>query len=85
MCLMACMDWQLRLLMRRRVRSVCELVPVQKTRKVQVCVPEAIKVPVEVKVTRMVAKKVCCCDDCWCEMKQQGKKKHDKEHGGLFK
>jgi hypothetical protein len=67
------------------VETICELVPVQKTRKVQVCVPEAVKVPVEVKVTRMVAKQVLCCNDCWHAMQQEGHKKHGKEHGGLFK
>jgi hypothetical protein len=60
--------------------TVCELVPVTKTRKVQVCVPEAIKVPVDVKVTRMVAKQIMCCEDCWCAMQKQARKdaKHKK-------
>lgn len=53
--------------------TVCKLVPIEKTRKVLVCVPEAIKEPVEVKVTRMVAKNVCCCNDCWCELKEEAK------------
>jgi len=71
------------------VETVCELVPVQKTRKVQVCVPEAVKVPCDVKVTRMVAKKIVCCDECWCALQKEGKKKHckdgKKEHFAFFK
>jgi hypothetical protein len=66
------------------VETICELVPIQKTRKVQVCVPEAVKVPVEVKVNRMVAKQICCCEDCWLAMQQQSCKKHGKHDGGLF-
>ena len=59
--------------------TTCELVPVTKTRKVQVCVPEAVKVPCDVVVTRMVAKTICCCDECWCAMQEQEKhKKHCK-------
>jgi hypothetical protein len=59
--------------------STCELVPVTKTRKVQVCVPEVVKVPCDVVVTRMVAKTICCCDECWCAMQEQEKhKKHCK-------
>lgn len=56
--------------------TIYELVPVVKTRKVQVCVPEAVKVPCDVKVTRMVAKKICCCHECWCEMQRQSGHKH---------
>jgi hypothetical protein len=67
------------------VETVCELVPVQKTRKVQVCVPEAIKEPCDVKVTRMVAKTIVCCDECWCAMQEASKKKGSKkEHFSLF-
>jgi hypothetical protein len=44
--------------------TVCKLEPVVKKRKVQVCVPEIIKQPVEVKVTRMVPKTICCCEKC---------------------
>jgi hypothetical protein len=51
--------------------TTCELVPVTKTRKVQVCVPEAVKVPCDVEVTKMVAKNICCCDVCWCAMQEQ--------------
>lgn len=59
--------------------TTCELVPVTKTRKVQVCVPEAVKVPCDVVVMKMVAKDICCCDACWCEMQEQAKK--DAKHG----
>jgi hypothetical protein len=61
--------------------TVYELVPVKKTKKVQVCVPEAVKVPCDVCVTRMVAKKICCCEECWCAMQEQAKKdaKHKKD------
>jgi hypothetical protein len=60
--------------------TIYVLEPVQKTRKVQVCVPEAVKVPVDVVVTRMVAQKLLCCDECWCEMQKQAIKdaKHSK-------
>jgi len=51
--------------------TVYKLVPVEKKRMVQVCVPEAIKVPVDVKVNRMVAKEICCCRDCWCAMQEK--------------
>jgi hypothetical protein len=62
--------------------TVCELVPVKKTRKVQVCVPEAVKVPVEVCVVKMVAKRICCCEECWCEMQKRAAKdaKHKKDN-----
>lgn len=53
------------------VETVYKLVPVEKKRTVQVCVPEAVKVPVEVKVQRMVAKDICCCQRCWCAMQEQ--------------
>jgi hypothetical protein len=61
--------------------TYCVLEPVVKTRKVQVCVPEAIKVPCEVCVTRMVAKKILCCEECWCEMQKRAAKeaKHKKD------
>jgi hypothetical protein len=54
--------------------TTCELVPVLKTRKVQCCVPEAVKVPVEVCVTRMVAKRIICCEECWCAMQKEAAK-----------
>lgn len=66
------------------VETVQELVPVTKTRKVQVCVPEAVKTPCDVQVTRMVAKQVMCCDACWCAMQQGGGGKH-KDHLAIFK
>ncbi len=54
--------------------TVYKLVPVEKTCTEQVCVPKAIKVPCEVKVNRMVAKKIWCSDKCWCEMQEQKRK-----------
>lgn len=41
-----------------------ELVPVEKTRTVVHCVPEIVKKPVEVQVTKMVCKKILCCEAC---------------------
>jgi hypothetical protein len=58
------------------VETVYELVPVEKTRKVQVCVPEAVRVPCDVQVVRKVAKDVICCEHCWKKMR--GHKHHDK-------
>ena len=29
---------------------------------------------VDVCVTRMVAKRICCCEECWCEMQRQARK-----------
>ena len=53
------------------VETVYKLVPVEKTCTEQVCVPKAVKVPCDVKVNRMVAKQICCCDQCWCNMQQE--------------
>jgi hypothetical protein len=58
--------------------TIYVLEPVQKTRKVQVCVPEAVKVPVDVQVTRMVPKTICCCDECWCAMQKEASHKSHK-------
>lgn len=44
--------------------TVYKLEPVQKTRKVQVCIPELVKQPVEVKVVKMVEKTIYCCETC---------------------
>ena len=44
--------------------TIYTLEPVEKTRTVLVCVPEIIKQPVEVQVTRMVPKTICCCEAC---------------------
>ena len=41
-----------------------KLEPVEKTRKVQVCVPEIVKKPVETCVTKMLPKVVYCCETC---------------------
>ena len=41
-----------------------KLEPVEKTRKVVVCVPELVKQPVEVKVTKMLPKTIYCCEKC---------------------
>ena len=41
-----------------------ELVPVEKTRKVQVCVPEVVKKAVDVQVTKMLPKTIYCCEKC---------------------
>ncbi len=57
------------------VETVYKLVPIEKTCMEQVCVPKAIKVPVDVKVNRMVAKQIFCCDECWCNMQKQGRQK----------
>ena len=43
-----------------------KLVPVEKTRKVNVMVPSIEKRSVEVEVTRMVPKKILCCEKCAC-------------------
>ncbi len=50
-------------------KKVCEvetyeLVPVEKTRMVEVCVPQVIKQPVEVQVKKMVRKTILCCEKC---------------------
>jgi hypothetical protein len=44
--------------------TVYELVPVEKKRTVEVCVPEIIKEAIEVPVKKMVAKKILCCKSC---------------------
>jgi hypothetical protein len=44
--------------------TVYELVPVTKTRVVQVCVPEIVKEPYEVQVRKMVPKTILCCEPC---------------------
>ena len=44
--------------------TVYVLEPVEKTRKVVVCVPEIIKQPVDVKVVKMLPKTIYCCEKC---------------------
>jgi hypothetical protein len=44
--------------------TVYKLVPIEKTRQVEVCVPEIIKKPFEVTVTKMVPRTVTCCEKC---------------------
>jgi hypothetical protein len=44
--------------------TVYQLVPVQKTRTVQACVPKLVKEPVEVTVCKMVPKTISCCTGC---------------------
>jgi hypothetical protein len=51
---------------------VCEetaykLVPVEKTRKVEVQIPKIVKQPVEVMVRKMVSKTIYCCEKCQCQ------------------
>lgn len=41
-----------------------KLVPVVKTKKVTECVPQIVKKPIEVKVTKMVPKTIWCCEAC---------------------
>ena len=41
-----------------------KLMPVEKTRKVTVCVPEIVEVPEEVTVCKMVAQTKQCCPKC---------------------
>ena len=41
-----------------------KLEPVQKTRKVVVCVPKIVKEPCEVEVTKMLPKVIYCCEAC---------------------
>jgi len=57
------------------VETIYKLVPVEKTCMVQVCVPKAVQVPVDIKVQRMVAKQIYCCDKCWCNRQQQNRQK----------
>lgn len=40
------------------------LEPVEKKRKVTVCVPEIVKKPYDVQVTKMVPKTIYCCEKC---------------------
>lgn len=47
-----------------REETVYKLEPVEKTRKVTVCVPEIIKKPVEVKKVKMLKKTIYCCEKC---------------------
>jgi hypothetical protein len=44
--------------------TVFELVPVEKKRTVEVCVPEILKEAIEVPVQKMMAKKILCCKTC---------------------
>jgi hypothetical protein len=44
--------------------TICTLQPVEKTRKVTVCVPKIVKKPVNVTVCRMVPQTVSCCPKC---------------------
>ncbi len=64
--------------------SYDKLVPVEKTRTVQVCVPEIVKRPVEVEVTKMLPVVIYCCEKCgdkpnaqlaqhWRERENRGK------------
>lgn len=41
-----------------------KLVPVVKTKKIVECVPEIVKRPVEVQVTKMVPRTIYCCEAC---------------------
>lgn len=45
--------------------STFKLVPVEKKRTVEVCVPKIEKHPVEVLVKKMATKVVYCCEPCW--------------------
>lgn len=44
--------------------KTCELKPVERTRKVIVCVPKVVKVPEEVLVRKMIPKTIYCCPSC---------------------
>jgi hypothetical protein len=46
--------------------TAMKLVPVEKTRKVNVMVPKIEKYVIEVEVTKMVPKKILCCEKCAC-------------------
>jgi hypothetical protein len=54
----------------KKEKEVCaeetayKLQPVEQKRTIQVCVPELVKQPVEVKVTKMVEKTIYCCQKC---------------------
>jgi hypothetical protein len=41
-----------------------KLEPVEKTCKVQVCVPEVVKKPVDCQVVKMIPKVFYCCEKC---------------------
>ena len=60
-----------------------KLEPVEKTRKVCVCVPEITKKPVEVQVTKYYPKTIYCCEKCreHGRLAQLGSGVHDKVHG----
>ncbi len=47
-----------------RDETVYEFQPVEKTRDVEVCVPEIVKKQVEVFVCRMVPQTILCCETC---------------------
>lgn len=64
--------------------SYYKLEPVEKTRTVQVCVPEIVKRPVEVETTKMLPAVIYCCEKCrhkphaelaqhWRERENRGK------------
>jgi hypothetical protein len=61
--------------------TVYKLVPVEKTRKVSVCVPVQVAKPVEVTVCRMVPQTVVCCQSCAREMEHR--KKIDQAHAAV--
>ena len=61
--------------------TVYKLEPVEKTRKVSVCVPVKVAQPVEVTVCRMVPKTIICCNACACEMDRQ--QKIDEAHAAV--
>jgi hypothetical protein len=44
--------------------TVYKLEPVEKTRKVSVCVPKFVKEPIEVQVTKMIPTAIYCCEKC---------------------
>lgn len=56
-----------------------KLVPVEKTRKVQVCVPKIEKQPVDVVVTKMLPYQVCCCHAC-AELRAKQQEAEPREH-----
>jgi hypothetical protein len=44
--------------------KTCEIVPVEQTRMVTVCVPKLIKVPEVVYVRKMIPQTIYCCPSC---------------------
>ena len=53
----------------KKKKKTCEettykLVPVEKKRKVEVCIPKIVKKPYEVRVKKMIPKKILCCTRC---------------------